>query len=84
MQFFDPHTTEGKIKVIIKKARRVKNDVGKRSKSRQLNTEPKEKAFLIYASFTIKKMRVDFCFDTHSAGKINLDHKYIARLNKVK
>ena len=55
-------------KVIIKKARRVKNEVGKRSKSKQLYTEPKEKAFLIYTSFTIKKMKVDFCFDTHSAG----------------
>ena len=55
-------------KVIIKKARRVKNEVGKRSKSKQLYSEPKEKAFLIYTSFTIKKMKVDFCFDTHSAG----------------
>ena len=33
----DPHTTEGKVKVIIKKARRAKNKVGKRSKSKQLN-----------------------------------------------
>ena len=36
-QFFDPHTTEGKVKVIIKKARRAKNEVGKRSKSKQLD-----------------------------------------------
>ena len=36
-QFFDPHTTEGKVKVIIKKARRAKNKVGKRSKSKQLD-----------------------------------------------
>ena len=34
---FDPHTTEGKVKVIIKKARRAKNEVGKRSKSKQPN-----------------------------------------------
>ena len=36
-QFFDPHTTEGKVKVIIKKARRAKNEVGKRSKSKQFD-----------------------------------------------
>ena len=36
-QFFDPHTTEGKVKVIIKKARRAKKKVGKRSKSKQLD-----------------------------------------------
>ena len=36
-QFFDPHTTEGKVKVIIKKARRAKKEVGKRSKSKQLD-----------------------------------------------
>ena len=36
-QYFDPHTTEGKVKVIIKKARRAKNKVGKRSKSKQLD-----------------------------------------------
>ena len=36
-QFLDPHTTEGKVKVIIKKARRAKNKVGKRSKSKQLD-----------------------------------------------
>ena len=36
-QLFDPHTTEGKVKVIIKKARRAKNKVGKRSKSKQLD-----------------------------------------------
>ena len=36
-QFFDPHTTEGKVKVIIKKARRAKDEVGKRSKSNQLD-----------------------------------------------
>ena len=36
-QLFDPHTTEGKVKVIIKKARRAKSKVGKRSKSKQLD-----------------------------------------------
>ena len=36
-QFFDPHTTERKIKVIIKKARRAKDEVVKRSKSNQLD-----------------------------------------------
>ena len=36
-QFFDPHTTERKVKVIIKKARRAKDEVGKRSKSNQLD-----------------------------------------------
>ena len=36
-QFFDPHTTEGKVKVIIKKARRAKKEVGKRSKSKQVD-----------------------------------------------
>ena len=35
--FFDPHTTEGKVKVIIKKARRVKNEVSKRIKLKQLD-----------------------------------------------
>ena len=34
-EFFDPHTTGGKVKVIIKMARRAKNEVGKRSKSKQ-------------------------------------------------
>ena len=36
-QFFDPHTTERKVKVIIKKARRAKDEVVKRSKSNQLD-----------------------------------------------
>ena len=36
-QSFDPHTTKQKVKVIIKKARRAKNEVGKRSKSKQLD-----------------------------------------------
>ena len=36
-QYFDPHTTEGKVKVIIKKARRAKSEVRKRSKSKQLD-----------------------------------------------
>ena len=36
-QFFDPHTTKGKVKFIIKKARRAKNEVGKRSKLKQLD-----------------------------------------------
>ena len=36
-QFFDPHTAEGKVKVIIKKARRAKDEVGKRSKWNQLD-----------------------------------------------
>ena len=34
---FDPHTTKGKVKVIIKKSRRAKNEVGKRSVSKQLD-----------------------------------------------
>ena len=33
----DPHTTEGKVKVIIKKARRAKNEVGRISKSKQFD-----------------------------------------------
>ena len=33
---FDPHITEGKVKV-IKMARRAKSEVGKRSKSKQLD-----------------------------------------------
>ena len=36
-QVFDSHTTEGKVKVIIKVVRRAKNEVGKRSKSKQLD-----------------------------------------------
>ena len=34
---FDPHTTEGKVKVIIKVVRRAKNEVRKRSKSKQFD-----------------------------------------------
>ena len=34
---FDPHITEGKVKVFIKMARRAKSKVGKRSKSKQLD-----------------------------------------------
>ena len=34
---FDPHTTKGKVKVIIKNARMAKNEDGKRSKSKQLH-----------------------------------------------
>ena len=34
---FDPHTTERKVKVLIKKARRAKNEVGKISKPKQLD-----------------------------------------------
>ena len=41
-------------------------------------------AFLIYASFATKRIKVDFSLDTHSPGLINLDHMYIARLNEVK
>ena len=37
MTIFDPHTTKGKVKVIIKKARMTKNEDGKRSKSKQLD-----------------------------------------------
>ena len=29
-------------------------------------------------------MKADLCLDTHSAGEINLVHKYIASLNEVK
>ena len=36
-QFFDPHRTEGKVKVITKNARRDKNEVATRSKSKQLD-----------------------------------------------
>ena len=32
-----PHTPEGKVKVVIKKSRRAKNEAGKRSKSKQLD-----------------------------------------------
>ena len=35
--FFHPHATKGKVKVIICKARRAKNEVGKWSKSKQLD-----------------------------------------------
>ena len=36
-QFFDPRTTKGKVKVIIQNARRTKNEVSKRNKSKQLD-----------------------------------------------
>ena len=36
------HTTAGKVKVIIKKARRAKSEVGKRSKSKQLDKIKRE------------------------------------------
>ena len=36
-QFFDPRTTKGKVKVIIQNARRAKNEVSKRNKSKQLD-----------------------------------------------
>ena len=36
-QFFDPHTTKGKVKVIIPKARRAKNEAVKRDKPKQLD-----------------------------------------------
>ena len=40
--FFYSHTTAGKVKVIIKKARRAKTEVGKRSKSKQLDKIERE------------------------------------------
>ena len=36
-QFFDPRTTKREVKVIIQKDRRAKNEVVKRSKSKQLD-----------------------------------------------
>ena len=36
-QYFDPHTTEDKVRIIIIKARRVKKEVGERSKLKQPN-----------------------------------------------
>ena len=37
LEFFDPHTTAWKVKVIIKKIRRAQNEVGKRSESKQFD-----------------------------------------------
>ena len=43
-QVFDPHTTEGKGKVFMKKARRAKNEVGERTKSKQRDKMETENA----------------------------------------